>query len=340
MNYWLHRISHHAEVSYPLLERGYLSIGYSDFSEPEFIERTRAESWTYFNAAIEDAWGKRPRTRHNLWRFVVEMEVGDWVIVPSWGVFSIYEITEDVIPIGQIDAADLKTWNGDAVRMHEDLLVVDEHSIDLGFVRKVKPIATDIHRYDYVDSALSSRMKIRNTNANISGLEDSIKKALDAYRANEPINLHSLILRGSRNKVQELIQSDLIPDKFESLIKWYFEQLGASEVTIPAKNESGKEGDADIVAVFEPLKTIYYVQAKHHKHETSGWATEQIRAYVENKEKMDDGYTKVAWVVSSADSFSEEAAKLAKEFSIQLFNGVDLARMILEVGIEDLNKAF
>jgi len=41
MSYWLHRISHHAEVSHPLLERGYLSIGWSDFSKPDFVEKAR-----------------------------------------------------------------------------------------------------------------------------------------------------------------------------------------------------------------------------------------------------------------------------------------------------------
>lgn len=340
MNYWLHRISHHAEVSYPLLERGYLSIGYSDFRNQEFIDRTRSKGWEYFESSIEDMWGKRPRTRHNLWRFVVEMNVGDWVLVPSWGVFSIYEITGDVAPISTIETADLKTWNQEFVTLQNDCLRVQEQNVDLGFIRTVKPVAVNISRYDFTDSALSSRMKIRNTNANISDLAESIKKALEASRADQPINLHSQILAASRAKVLELIQSELIPDKFESLIKWYFEQIGASDVSIPAKNESGKEGDADIVAVFEQLKTIYYVQAKHHKNETSGWATEQIKAYVEHKEKMDDGYTKIAWVITSGDRFSEEAVKLSKEHSIQLFNGPDLARMILEVGIEDLDKAF
>ena len=32
MKYWLHRISHEAKVSYPLLESGYLSIGWSDMA--------------------------------------------------------------------------------------------------------------------------------------------------------------------------------------------------------------------------------------------------------------------------------------------------------------------
>ena len=38
-NYWLHRISHNSEASYPLLEEGYLSIGFSNyFSNEEFLE--------------------------------------------------------------------------------------------------------------------------------------------------------------------------------------------------------------------------------------------------------------------------------------------------------------
>lgn len=32
-NYWIHRISHIAEISYPLLDVGYLSYGWSDFEE-------------------------------------------------------------------------------------------------------------------------------------------------------------------------------------------------------------------------------------------------------------------------------------------------------------------
>jgi hypothetical protein len=39
MNYWLHRISHHAEIAYPLLDKGYLSIGFSDFATQEFIKK-------------------------------------------------------------------------------------------------------------------------------------------------------------------------------------------------------------------------------------------------------------------------------------------------------------
>ena len=36
--YWLHRISHCQETSRPLLEKGFLTIGFSDFSNPEFLD--------------------------------------------------------------------------------------------------------------------------------------------------------------------------------------------------------------------------------------------------------------------------------------------------------------
>ena len=35
---WLHRISHHGEVARPLLDNGYLSIGFSAFSSHDFIK--------------------------------------------------------------------------------------------------------------------------------------------------------------------------------------------------------------------------------------------------------------------------------------------------------------
>ena len=53
MTYYLHRISHHAELAYPLLERGILSVGWSDFATREFVSSHRGEK-TYeklrFNA--------------------------------------------------------------------------------------------------------------------------------------------------------------------------------------------------------------------------------------------------------------------------------------------------
>ena len=138
----------------------------------------------------------------------------------------------------------------------------------------------------------------------------------------------------------QTIKSELNDDKFERLIEWYFKRIGATDVYRPAKNESGKERDADIVAIFEPIKTVFYTQIKYHSGETDPWAVEQIKDYKSQKEKDEDNdCSKIAWVISSCDSFSKEAVEYAKEENIQLFNGITFATMLLEAGIANLNGA-
>lgn len=342
MNIWIHRISHHAEVAYPLLDNGLLSIGYSDFSENSFIINScEKDGWQLFEKKFDDTWGERPRTRHNLWRFLAEMGKSDLIVVPSWGTFSIYEITEDMArPISEIEFTDLKDWHGNRIVKKDGLLYKsNDQLIDLGFIRKVQLLAKDIPRYDYADSALTSRMKIRSTNANITDLKESIEKALDGFKNKQPINIYSQIISKTLQNILDTIRTQLTPDKFEFIVKWYFQRIGATEVYIPAKNESGKNGDADVVAVFEPLKTIIYSQVKFHTGETSSWAIEQIKSYKDQKDTMDDGYSKISWVISSADNFSKEAYDFAKEAKVQLVNGKQFTTMLLEAGIVNLDKA-
>lgn len=72
VSYWLHRISHHAEVSRPLLDHGYLSIGWSDFSNNDFIEKARAGDRGYFESTIKKEWGSDSlsRSRWSLWKYL------------------------------------------------------------------------------------------------------------------------------------------------------------------------------------------------------------------------------------------------------------------------------
>ncbi len=345
MSIWLHRISHHAEVAYPLLDNGYLSIGYSDFSKAEFIAGVCGENGgPVFEKYFDDNWGYRPRTRNNLWRFVAEMGETDMVIVPSWGTFSVYEFTEDMArPVSEIDLLEIKDWHGNLIIKKDDGLLYqakDEGAlVDLGFVRKVKLIKKDIPRYEYADSALTSRMKIRSTNADISDLQSSIEKALAGFATGQPLNIYSQIIAKTRQHILDTIREELTPDKFEVMVKWYFQRIGATEVYIPSKNESGKEGDADVVAVFEPIRTIIYSQVKFHTGETNSWAIEQIKSYKDQKEIMDDGYSKISWVISTADNFSKESYDLAKEAKVQLVDGKQFTKMLIEAGLVNLDKA-
>lgn len=333
MHYWLHRISHHAELSHPLLEKGFLTIGFSDFTGEELIDKVIEDDWNYFDKHFSAVWSKGHRTRYNLYRFL-RFRKGDIVIVPVWKAFHVCEIIDDrPLLIDEVFSNDLKTWGGKDVSTDGTYLTIDNKRVDLGFARRVKVLHMGISRDKFADAKLTSRMKIRQTNAIIDDLEKSIKKSISNYDLNKPINLHSILVEKTANLVLEAIRAELNDTKFEKLIKKYFETIGANKVSIPAKNERGKEGDADIVAEFENIKLIIYVQAKYHNKETDDYATSQILDYKTNKESIDDGYNRIAWVITSADSFSEEAERIAAENEIQLVDGAEFSTMLLNAGI-------
>ena len=339
MSYWLHRISHHAEVSHPLMERGYLSIGWSDFSTVDFVEKSRSGDMVYFDSTIRESWGVLPRSRWSLWKYIVQMQPGDLVLVPGWKEFSVYRIVGDQ----PLVVADLTAEFSEYEINEKGYLIrkVDGkiEEIDLGFFWKVEPVHIGISRNKYADQPLTSRMKIRSTTARLDELKDSVDVAMERFSENKPVNLYSSILDSSQEQILSMIRDDLNPDKFERLVKWYFQRAGASSVVIPPKNEQGKNGDADVIAVFEDIKVIIYVQAKHHKKMTSSWALEQIKDYVSQKEGMDDGYAKVAWVVSSADEYSVESRDAAQQNRVLLIDGMEFSRMLLEAGIANLEEA-
>jgi len=89
------------------------------------------------------------------------------------------------------------------------------------------------------------------------------------------------------------------------------------------------------------LQITIRIQAKFHKTGTStdGWAVEQISRYAEQK-SMEDGYAYIQWAITTADDFTEEAKNKAVEKNVRLINGLDFAKMLLNAGIDNIDKAF
>jgi restriction endonuclease Mrr len=340
MNYWLHRISHKAELAYPLLDKGFLTIGFSDFTSTEFVDRVLDNDMSYFNKQFKEIYKKIPRGRHNLWRFL-KFKKGDIIIVPSSKTFSVCEIIDErPLLISEAYSDDLKTWSNKKVSTDGNYLISDNgNRYDLGFARKVKVLYKKVSRSKFADAKLTSRMKIRQTNGSLNDLKENIENSIVNYKENKPIHLHSIIVEKTADIVLDSIRRELNPDKFEKLVMTYFKTIGANEVSIPAKNERDKEGDADIIAVFENIKLIIYIQAKFHEGRINDWGTNQILDYKTNKESIDDGYNKIAWVVTSANSFNDEAEKIAAENEIQLINGKEFSEMLLNAGINLLHTS-
>ncbi|UZP67135.1 restriction endonuclease [Desulfovibrio mangrovi] len=342
MAVWLHRISHRSDVSHPLLERGVLSIGFSDFSSVSFCENVRLNGLDALAEEFQKKWNVCSRRRFNLWNFVFRMKKGDRIVVPFSGVFSVYEIVGDeVFKAVDLNVINFKTNLGKVIKHGIDGLLYDEDDkiIDLGFFWKVNLVQENVPRRDYVDSALSSRMKILSTNADITDIEGAVDDALLRWKEKKPINLRSILYEKVSSIVLDSMLKSLDPDRFEKLVKWYFLRLGASRVFIPPKNETGKQGDCDVVAVFEPLKTIYYVQVKFHTGTTSDYAARQIIDYRTLKDVDEEGYSTIPWVVSSAE-FSKECMETAKEHGVVLITGADFCLMLLDVGMSSLDEAF
>ena len=198
------------------------------------------------NLLIKQDWNYKPKNRYCLYRFIAEMDKGDIVIVPKYQSFDVYEILEKAVPVSEINLPDnLHTTNNKEIIFKNNLLYIDDDVVDLGFIIKVKKIAQNIPRNDYADSALTARMKMFQTNADITDLKESINKAVWSFKNNKPINLRSEILYKTKDTVLDTIKTSLNPDKLEYLIKWYCEKTGASSVDIPAKNYEDKKGDVD-----------------------------------------------------------------------------------------------
>ena len=345
---WLHRISHCFNVSSILLEKGILTIEFSDFLKDEkFFKKLEDknffidEKWNFFESENIKIWGDLYRNRYSLWRFLLEFSIGDIVLVPLPGKFSIYKIVSPPklikdLPIDQIN---------NEMCISNNFLMYNQEKIDLGYFIEVRPLTSqhlNIPRDLYADNSLSSRMKIRLTNANITDLRENIKNIVLSVSEQKPINFYTEASNTMAIALLQVIRDKLNDSKFENLIKWYFEKLGASNVYVLSKNKSDKEdgADADVEATFLDLKIKFFIQAKLHVGKESTWAVEQIKKYHEQFKNNEDDFQYIPWVISTADIYDNEAIEIAKENQVRLIDGIEFAKMLINVGIKNINNAF
>lgn len=337
----LHRISYFWPVAWPLLKAGYLSIGWSHYVNAQTDKALATRDLADFRKFVCQQ-DDPSRSRACLIRFV-ELKKGDWVVVPHPYMFSVYEVEENPITVHQLPLPEnLTTVNGVKLEKNGDgFLVAQGKWVDLGFFVKVKPVLTGISRGEYADGALMSRLKIRLTNVYINDLRKNVAEAISRARNKQSINIYENIIENTAGTLLDtLIKSINHPDKLERLLKWYFCKMGASHVYIPPKNSATKEDyeDADVIAVFDALKVVFYVQAKLHKGITSDFAVKQISHYEEIHSSMEDDYNICSWVVSTGN-FSKETIELAARQDVRLINGKQFAIMLLNAGIGTLDKA-
>lgn len=334
--YWLHRISHESDVSYKLLDLGYLTIGWSMFSDTDVLDHAVMEEDLSFRKFTEKH-GIKNRSRWNLWNFA-KFSKGDIVVVPMYNkMFGVYEVLDPAKSILDLAPLDFKSTSNDKIEITEDGIknINKDRLIDLGFYIKVKKI--NITERNNATSSLISRMKMRQTNGDITDLAEDVELAKTADR---PIDIHGEIMDlVSESFMANDLFSKYTPDKVELLVKLYFETIGASKVYIPAKNSAEKKenADADVIAEFDDLNLVFYVQVKHHKGKTDSWAIEQINTYTEDLEDQEDKTTHIPWALTTAE-FNDQAKIQAEDYKIRLIDGDEFVRMLLNAGVQNLDN--
>lgn len=330
MDYYQHRISYCSYYSYKLLEEGFLSIGFSDIS----VDKNFLSSFydgdsdnTIRDLIIRDGWGVGI---WSLWYFL-GMQKGDIVVIPEYdGMFSIYEVVDE-----RGSSIYLNSQKEDSPALES----VRTDKIDLGFIRHVKPIVTDLFRSDYADAKLQQRMKARQTTLCIDDLKVSVEDAIRRGKDNKCVDVYDSAIKELSASLYNNLMKFVTPSKLEELVKSYCEKvLNADSVFIPSKNESGKEGDADVVATFERLKAILYIQVKKHEGLTDDWAIEQISAYSSYKKQnflIGDDYSVLSWVISTGE-FSEDTKLKARDKNVRLIDGSSFMKMLLVGGLNCL----
>lgn len=333
MNYWIHRISHHSEVSYDLLDKGYLTIGWIDIAKTDVIEVIKKGE----NAYREFAKNHDMSAIWNLWYFV-KMKKGDIIVVPMYNKeFGIYEVLEEVKPIYDLAPLEFENSSGDRIKLTHDNFTNESKNtgIDLGFYLKVKEINKT--KREFADTKLISRMKMRQTNGNISDLKAEVEKA---KFTKDPKDIKGEIIQSlSGTFIENTLLYKYTPTQMENLVKQYFLRIGASDAIVTAKNDPAKvEGsDVDVIATFNELNTVFYVQVKQHKDETGPEGVKQVSSYMEKYYyDSEDNIVNIPWLLTTG-RFSQEAIREAEKNNVVLVDGEDFVKMLLNVGLSNID---
>jgi predicted Mrr-cat superfamily restriction endonuclease len=276
-------------------------------------------SWEEFRGIISSVYYSNEMTLRkagaaagNMWRFIREMSKGDLVVVPHGSEFYIAKI--------------LGPANYDTGKVKEDTA----YRRPVLRLNGRKPMSRRIAK-----SALMSRMKNQGTCVYATDLIEEINDCLNiASEDVTPTFQSDLQARLIRDTLDEIRKGRMDSYGFESLIKTVLEGLGAESVRIvPRLLDKG----ADLLATFRVAGTflqLVAIQAKHWQPEppVGPEVVEQLIRGIE-AESADLGMIMTSGMISDEASNAAEAYYDEKGVRIELVDGDEIAKLIVEYGI-------
>ncbi|MEP7170035.1 MAG: restriction endonuclease [Bacteroidota bacterium] len=247
-----------------------------------------------------------------LWRFIRDMQIGDYALVPISGAFYLGEITSEVICLKN------KVDDDTAIRRN------------VNWLNNGNPISRE-----YCEAGLISRLKYQGTCVGATDLISSIENALKYDKEKRIPTFKQQMNESLKEQIKQLLispKATLSPDKFEDLILQLLNGLGAVTEK-PSKNRYPNSiADVDVIASFVHLGLQIYVQAKKHNHISDEHAINQVIAAMQ----FDNPHNSkgiFGWAVTSGN-FSDTALELANKNGIRCIDGDELSEMILSIGLE------
>lgn len=304
------------------LEQNQLIIGWSE-AEGLLDEQL---SWEAFREIISKTYYPDEKTLRkaglatgNLWRFIREMKEGDLVVVPYGTDFYVAKVS------GPATYDPLKINEDTAYRRNVDWL------------NDKRPIPRAVAR-----SALISRMKTQGTSVGASDLLAEIQECVDiASSTSKPSFQSDLEKRLISNTLKEIRGGRMNDFGFEQLIRDVLVGLGADKKAriIPRKQDKG----ADIVATFRvagAFRQVVAVQAKHWQPDppVGKDVVEQLIRGLE-AESADLGMVVTSGIISEEASIAAEQFFRENGIRIELVDGEQLAKLIVEHGIKVIKPA-
>jgi predicted Mrr-cat superfamily restriction endonuclease len=256
-----------------------------------------------------------------MWRFINEMKIGDWVVVPHWGgVFYLAAITGDAVYDESVAAKETDSCYRRPVR----------------WLNEKRPINRRFGK-----SKLISRMKTQGTSADAGDLLDEIYEALQLamqqHQTQSPFDYERLFsdqlrVRMVETVLHEIRQGHIDERTFEQLVQKVLLANGAiSAEIVPRLHDKG----VDIIGEFlvggvAPLKTG--VQVKHHEGVTNNHWIDQLLKGMEEEDLSFGWFVTSAQYEPNAQEYLEGKAA-GKGMQVFLVDGEQLASMIVEAGL-------
>ncbi len=328
--HFLRMLNHEWEISRKLFEDDYICIGYSDLNKAE----NNYDYVSYYNSFgdqkaeilrrdvvdIYEKWGHN----YKIERFL-NLEVGDIVIVPDYKCFYITKVIESPISFSKIKQN-----------------YTDREKIDIGVVCKIEKIKNKSNEIA-VDREKFSIGELKGKLRSFSGYyeleSENTEQIIKNFEEDKIIKVEKELKEKTKGIILNTIKETLNPNNIERFIKKLMEKTGAI-CEIPPKNDKSNTenniGDVDIICSYEKIKHIIYIQVKFYNGFTNDWGLKQLEYYKDSK--LDEDCSTSYWLITTGE-ISEEIKKAAlanKEKTIRLIDGLELAEMILELGIDDL----